>query len=42
SQHIVSKVNNDWEEKYKDEELTPYEAYNLEAKFVNAEDSEWT
>ncbi|CAG8808112.1 16896_t:CDS:2, partial [Racocetra fulgida] len=30
------------EEEYEDEELTPYEAYSLEAEPVNAEDSGWT
>ncbi|CAG8688890.1 14193_t:CDS:1, partial [Racocetra fulgida] len=41
-QPIVSKVNDDWEEEYEDEELIPYEAYNLEAEPVNTEDSGWT
>ncbi|CAG8796180.1 11535_t:CDS:1, partial [Racocetra fulgida] len=38
-QPIVSKVNDDWEEEYEDEELILYEAYNLEAEPVNTEDS---
>ncbi|CAG8626786.1 726_t:CDS:1, partial [Racocetra fulgida] len=38
-QPIVSKVNDNWEEEYEDEELISYEAYNLEAEPVNAEDS---
>ncbi|CAG8690015.1 7779_t:CDS:1, partial [Racocetra fulgida] len=36
------KVNDDWEEEYEDEELIPYEVYNLEAKPVNTEDLGWT
>ncbi|CAG8498043.1 9799_t:CDS:2 [Racocetra persica] len=41
-QLIVSKVDNNWDEEYKDEELISYEAYTLEAESNNIEDSEWT
>ncbi|CAG8519695.1 31511_t:CDS:2, partial [Racocetra persica] len=38
-QSIVSKVDDDWEEEYENEELIPYEAYTLEAESNNIEDS---
>ncbi|CAG8724752.1 21934_t:CDS:2, partial [Racocetra persica] len=38
-QPIVSKVDNDWEEEYEDEELISHEAYILEAESNNIKDS---
>ncbi|CAG8641458.1 24975_t:CDS:2, partial [Racocetra persica] len=41
-QPIVSKVDDDWEEEYKDKELISHEVYTLETESNNIEDSGWT